>query len=135
MPTYQTTDQLYACARQLFDRIQRDDPEAARPLLASRLVIRLRITGPTGEIVINGRSRPITTTFGSSSNRPDLEIELSGDTLHQILVGQLAITKALGSKQLKAKGPVWKATVLADLFRQGQTIYPEILREQGIAYT
>jgi len=132
MPIYQTTDQLYTCAQQLFDRIQRDDPEAARPLLASRLVIRLRLTGPAGEIVINGRTRPITTSFGSSANRPDLDIELSGDTLHQILLGQLAIAKALGSKQLKAKGPVWKAAVLADLFRQGQTIYPQILREQGL---
>ena len=122
MPIYQTTDQLYACANQLFDQIQRDDPEAARPLLASRLVIRLKVTAPVGEIVLNGRSRPITTHFGSNSTRPDLDIELSGDTLHQILLGQLAIAKALGSKQLKAKGPVWKAAVLADLFRQGQTI-------------
>lgn len=132
MPIYQTTDQLYACANQLFDQIQRDDPEAARPLLASRLVIRLKVTAPVGEIVLNGRSRPITTHFGSNSTRPDLDIELSGDTLHQILLGQLAIAKALGSKQLKAKGPVWKAAVLADLFRQGQTIYPDILRQQGL---
>lgn len=133
MPTYQTTDQLYECARQLFERIQQEDPEAARPLMASRLVIRLKVKDPTGEIVINGRSRPgVTYFFGSSPTRPDLDIELSGDTLHQILLGQLAIAKALGSKQLKAKGPVWKAAVLADLFRQGQTIYPDILREQGL---
>ena len=132
MPIYQTTDQLYACANQLFDQIQRDDPEAARPLLASRLVIRLKVSEPMGEIVINGRSRPITTHFGSNSTHPDLDIELSGDTLHQILLGQLAIAKALGSRQLKAKGPVWKAAVLADLFRQGQTIYPDILRKQGL---
>jgi hypothetical protein len=132
MPIYQNTQQLYTCAQQLFDRIQRDDPEAARPLLASRLVIRLKVAEPTGEIVINGRSRPITTHFGNSPTRPDLDIELAGDTLHQILLGQLAIAKALGSRQLKAKGPVWKAAVLADLFRQGQSIYPEILREQGL---
>jgi hypothetical protein len=132
MPIYQTTEQLYACAQQLFERIQRDDPEAARPLQASRLAIRLKVREPNGEILINGRSRPLITHFGSNSTRPDLDIELSGDTLHQILLGQLAIAKALGSKQLKAKGPVWKAAVLADLFRQGQTIYPDILREQGL---
>ncbi len=133
MPIYQTTDQLYACVNELFERIQRDDPHAARPLLASRLVIRFRLTEPTGEIVINGRSRPLTTHFGTNSARPTLDIELSGDILHQILLGQLAVAKALGSKQLKAKGPVWKAAVLADLFRQGQTIYPDILRQQGLA--
>jgi hypothetical protein len=132
MTIYQTTDQLYACAQQLFERIQRDDPEAARPLQASRMAIRLKVREPNGEILINGRSRPLTTHFGSNTTRPDLDIELSGDTLHQILLGQLAIAKALGSKQLKAKGPVWKAAVLADLFRQGQTIYPDILREQGL---
>jgi hypothetical protein len=132
MPIYQTTAQLYSCAQQLFARIQHEDPDAARPLLASRLVIRLVTTEPTGEIMINGRSRPLTTHFGHNSTRPDLDIELSGDTLHQILLGQLAIAKALGTKQLKAKGPVWKAAVLADLFRQGQTIYPQILHEQGL---
>lgn len=132
MPIYQTTEQFYSCAQQLFERIQRDDPEATRPLLASRLIIRLVITAPEGQIVINGRTRPIATHFGPSSLRPDLDIELTADTLHQILLGQLAIAKALGSRQLKAKGPVWKAAVLADLFRQGQTIYPHILQEQGL---
>ena len=132
MAIYQNSEQLYACAHQLFERIQQDDPEAARPLLASRLVIRLKVTEPTGVVMINGRTRPLTTHFGSNPTRPDLDIELSGDTLHQILLGQLAIAKALGSKQLKAKGPVWKAAVLADLFRQGQTIYPDILRQQGL---
>jgi hypothetical protein len=133
MAIYQTADQLYTCAQQLFDRIQQDDPNAARPLLASRLVIRFAITDLQGEIVLNGRTRPLQTTFGHNGTRPDLDIECTAATLHQILLGELAIAKALGRKQLKAKGPIFKATVLADLFRQGQTLYPKILQEQGLA--
>jgi hypothetical protein len=132
MAIYQTTEQLYTCASELFAHILAEDPHAADPLLAARLIIHLRLSQPAGEIWINGRSRPVATTFGPATLRPDLVIDLTGDTLHKILLNELSVTKALGSKQLIVKGPVWKATVLADLFRHGQSIYPAILRKQGL---
>lgn len=133
MAIYQNIEQLYTCARQLFARILAEDPQAANPLLAARLIIHLRLSQPEGELWINGRTRPVATSFGPERLRPDLEIELTADTLHKILLSELSLTKALGSKQLKVKGPVWKATVLADLFRHSQSLYPAILREQGVA--
>lgn len=132
MAVYRDTEQFYTCTRQLFARIEEMDPNAAAALLQSRLVIRLQLTQPSGELVINGRGTAVTTYFGSNGTKPDLDITLSGDTLHAILLGQLTLTKALGSGKLNVKGPVWKAVVLADLFRQSQTLYPAILREQGI---
>jgi hypothetical protein len=72
-------------------------------------------------------------TYGvNNSVNPDLDVKLAADTLHQILLGQLSLTKALGSKQLVPTGPVWKTMVLADLFQQAKTIYPQVLREQGL---
>ena len=132
IPIYKSNQQLYACAEQLFDRIQEEDPHAARPLLASRLIIRFRVTDLQGEIVLNGRSRPLETHFGPVSIRSDLDITLTAPVMHHILLGELAIPKAIGRKQLTAKGPIFKAKVLADLFRQGQTIYPQILKQQGL---
>ena len=132
MAIYRDTEQFYTCTRQLFARIEEMDPNAAAALLQSRLVIRLQLTQPSGELVINGRGTAVTTYFGPNGTKPDLDITLSGDTLHAILLGQLTLTKALGSGKLNVKGPVWKAVVLADLFRQSQTLYPAILREQGI---
>ena len=54
------------------------------------------------------------------------------DTLHLILLGELSLTKAIGSKQVVPTGPVWKTMALADLFRHAKTVYPEILHKQGL---
>ena len=41
---------------------------------------------PDAEITINGRQRPLETTFGATCLRPTLEIDLSTDTLHAIML-------------------------------------------------
>ncbi len=133
MAIYQSSEQLYTCARQLFEQIQKDDPDAAATLLKSRLVIRLQMSQPVSEVVISGRNSTVETHFGKNGLKPDIEIGMSGDTLHTILLGQITLTKALGSGKLTIKGPIWKATVLADLFRQSQTLYPLILQTQGLS--
>ncbi len=131
MAFYTDSEQLYACTQALFSRIEAEDPGAADAILASRLVIRLRCTEPDAEFTINGRRRPVQTTFGPSRLRSTLDIELAADTLHHIMLGELSLKTALANGQVKVRGPVWKAPDLADLFRRGQTLYPQVLREQG----
>ena len=125
--------QLYGATKALFARIAEEDPGAADAILASHLVICLRSTEPETEITINGRRRPLETTFGPSPVRPTLDIELPADTLHQIMLGRQSMKSALAEGRLKVRGPAWRAKALADLFRQGQSLYPEVLREQGLA--
>jgi hypothetical protein len=95
------------------------------------MVIRMRCTEPDAEITINGRQRPLETTFGPTRLRPTLEIDLSADTLHSIMLGELKIKKAIADRLLIARGPVWKAGALADLFHRGQALYQQVLDEQG----
>jgi hypothetical protein len=132
MAIFVDSEQFYACTRALFARIAEEDPGAADAILASHLVIRLRSTEPETEITINGRQRPLQTTFGPSRARPTMDIELTADTLHQIMLGEQSMKKALADGRLKVRGPAWKAMALADLFRRGQTLYPEVLREKGL---
>lgn len=132
MAFYGDSEQLYGSMRLLFARIEDEEPGAADAILASRLVIRLRCTAPEAEFTINGRQRPVRTTFGPTSTRPTLDIELAADTLHEILMDQLSLRTALGNGLLRIRGPALKAMALADLFRRGQTIYPEVLREGGL---
>jgi hypothetical protein len=132
MPFFADTDQLYTCTKVLFAQIEEQDRGAADAILASHLVIRLRCTGPDGEIILNGRQRPVQTTFGPSRLRPTLDIELTADTLHCIMLGEQSMKEALANGKLKVRGPVWKALALADLFHQGQALYPQILRDQGL---
>jgi hypothetical protein len=39
----------------------------------------------------------------------------------------------MGNGLLKVRGPVWKVTVLADVFYRGRAIYPQILKDQGLS--
>jgi len=133
MAFFADSDQFYACTKALFAGIEEKDPGAADAILASRLVIRLRCTEPTAEFTINGRLRPVKTTFGPSPLRPTLDIELPADTLHRIMLGELSLKTALANGQLKVSGPVWKARALAELFYRGQAIYPQVLHENGLA--
>ncbi|MEJ2749010.1 MAG: SCP2 sterol-binding domain-containing protein [Anaerolineae bacterium] len=133
MPFYATADQLYASLQVLFARIEAEQPQAAEMMLRSRLSFRFRCSDPAAVLVIDARQRPLHITYGSYNTiKPDLDVTLSTDTLHAILLGQLTLTKALGSKRLVPAGPIWKTKALAELFQQAKTIYPQVLAEQGL---
>jgi hypothetical protein len=59
-------------------------------------------------------------------------VDLTTDTLHYILLGELRLAKALKTKELKVHGPMRKVLAVTELFHQCQAIYPRILREQGL---
>ena len=81
---------------------------------------------------LNGRETPFVAHFGPTQGKADLEVGLTADTLHQILLGKLWLTKALGAGKLDVKGPMMKAMALGDLFLKSQKIYPAILQENGL---
>jgi hypothetical protein len=63
--------------------------------------------------------------------RPTLTIETEADTLHEIMLGDLSLKRALAQGALKVRGPVYRITVLAELFNALQLLYPAILKEQS----
>jgi hypothetical protein len=132
MPVFSGSEQVYAVMKSLLNQIGEKDPTAARTLMNSRLILRLRLRQPEAEILINARHNPLEFVYGKSTLRPDLELEITTDAMHYILTGQLRFSKALGSGQLKLHGPVWKAFVLEDIFKHLQALYPSVLRDYGI---
>ena len=133
MALYANADQLYAAFDALFTALKQAHPQAVRAVETSRLTIRLNITDLQARINMNAKRRPIDVSYGQTSGRVDLDIELSAETLHQILLGKLPLTKAIGSQQLKLRGPIFKIMPLADLFNQAQTLYPGVLQAQGLS--
>ncbi len=124
---YQNEAQLYHCLQDLFSRIESELPQAADSLLKAKLCIRFNITGPEATLLINAVERPLQIEYGrATSHQPTLDVDITGEALHQILLGQLSLTKAVGSKKVKPKGPVWKVAALADLFYHAQKIYPDV---------
>lgn len=129
MTAFKDTEQLYACFSAFFEAMLAQNPQAQKPIEQSKLNICFKVQQPSGEIWLNGRSAPLQPHFGTQADKADLDLRLSGDTLHQILLGKLWILKALGSKKLTAKGPIHKAKALNGLFEQGKSIYPQIYQE------
>ncbi|MEZ4645229.1 MAG: SCP2 sterol-binding domain-containing protein [Chloroflexota bacterium] len=100
---------MYVCSEQLFYRIHEEDPKAGNALTASKLMIQLHLTEPDGVVVLNGRSKPMRFHFGTNSEKPDLTVTLTADTLHQILLGELGLRQAMSAKLITVDGPVIKA--------------------------
>ena len=132
MPFYTTTEQLYAATRVFFDRVGKEHPHAADAIVKQKMTVRLSTVEPAGEFGLDGRHAPLKSHIGNVPFWPELDIEMPADMLHAILLGQTSIKSGLASGKLKARGAIWKALSLSGLFQQGQQVYPQVLREQGL---
>lgn len=132
MAVFASTEQFYTCMKALFARVSQEDPGATDAVHKARLIIRLNLSSPGAQITVNGRANPVEAHLGPTAVRPDLDIELAADTLHQILLGRLALSKALSGGLVKVRGPLLKSFVLADLFHHLQAAYPAVAREHGL---
>jgi len=133
MSVFADSKQLYAVAEALFARVVAENPGAVAQLLRTRMLVRLVCTNPAGEIWLQARKPPLETHYGHLRLHPELEVQMAGDTLHEILIGQLTLAPAVARQQIQVRGQVWKARALGDLFEQCQSIYPHVLRAQGIS--
>jgi hypothetical protein len=130
MPFYPDTETYYARMRALFDCVQSNYPKATESIGNARINILMRTVGPSADIVIHGRERPVTVAYGADPAKIDLQIEMAADTFHKILLGELSLKTALGNGQMKVKGPIWKAMSLGDLFHVSRMCYPDILKQR-----
>ena len=124
---FATTDSLYETLKRLFAAVAARDVNAAAALEKSGLVIRFVCHEPAGIVTVDGGKRPFAVHFGESEAKAKLTATLPADLLHQILLGEIALTKALGSGKLKVKGPIWKMTALLGILDGARIVYPEIL--------
>lgn len=135
MPIYADDAQLYRCFQTLFGIIETHDPKAADALLKASLAITFQCTQPTASITIDARRAPVQLAYGPTSVKPTIEVGLTADTLHCLLLGEIRLTKAIGSELVDLKGPVWKTMSLADIFHYAQQFYPGVLANNGLPVT
>lgn len=133
MPIYHSDDQLYSCLRALFGIIEAQEPTATNALLKASLAITFTCSAPAASITIDARKAPVQLFYGPSAVKPTIEVGLSADTLHCLLLGEMRLSKAIGSELIDLKGPVWKTLSLADVFHHAQRFYPQILQERGLS--
>jgi hypothetical protein len=130
MPVYQSSEQLYQALQLLFNRIA--EGESVGVLHSSRLAIRFTLTSPAAQVAIDGRESPVKVHYGTNRVRPDLDVALTADALHRILLRELPLRKALGSGLMKVRGPVWKTVALEKILHAGQDLYPQVAGEIGL---
>jgi hypothetical protein len=135
MTIYTNDVQLYSCFEQLFAAIENHDPKAANALLKADLAIRFNCVSPAAAITIDARRAPVNVLYGPNDVKPIIEIGLTADTLHCLLLGSIRLGKAVGSNLLDMKGPVWKTLALADVFHYAQQFYPPVLEAHNLPTT
>ena len=126
---YATADafeELFTC---MFDQIAVDDPDGMDPLVEQQMVICFRLSEPDTELWVDGREKPVLTSFGAQPIDATLTAKLSGDAFHDLLLGTLPLGRALLFRKLKVSGSKTAAMKLESLLHACQAVYPELAEE------
>jgi len=123
--TYTDAGQLERVYTTMFDAVADDD--SMDTMIDAQMVINFRLNDPSADIWVDGRSRPVVTTFEPIDGvDATLTAKLSADSMHELLLGTLPLGKALLFRKLKVSGSKSKAMGLEPLLHACQAVYPDI---------
>ena len=109
----------------MFEAVADDD--SMDTMVDAQMVINFRLHDPDADIWVDGRSRPVATTFEPIDGvDATLTAKLSADSMHELLLGTLPLGKALLFRKLKVSGSKSKALGLEPLLHACQAVYPDI---------
>ena len=120
-----TTDDLVAVYSEMFAAIA--DDESMGALVEQQMIINFKLRDPTADIWVDGRARPVVTTFEPIGQTAALTAELSADSMHDLLLGTLPLGRALLFRKLKVQGSKSKAMKLESLLHACQAVYPTLV--------
>jgi hypothetical protein len=122
---YADSEELEGVYTTMFDAVA--DDESMDSLVDAQMVINFRLSDPDADIWVDGRSRPVVTTFEPIEGvKPTLTATLGADSMHELLLGTLPLGKALLFRKLKVSGSKSKALGLEPLLHACQAVYPDI---------
>ena len=122
---YADAEHLETVYTTMFEAVADDDSMGS--LVDSQMVINFRLNDPNADIWVDGRTRPVVTTFAPIDGvDASLTAKLTADSMHDLLLGTLPLGKALLFRKLKVSGSKSKAMALEPLLHACQAVYPEI---------
>ena len=127
---YASETEFEALFTRMFDRIGTDDPDGMDQLVEQEMVIRFRLRAPDAELWIDGRSKPVQTSFGAQELDATLTADLTANTMHELLLGSLPLGRAILFRKLKVQGSKSKAMKLESLLHAMQAVYPGLVDER-----
>jgi len=128
MAVFASDRELYAVLQRVFERLSAE-PEKIAPFTHSNLVIRIILTDPDAEVLLDGRQPPLEVFYGPRPGNANLEFSLPADLLHRLWMNEESTSAAFFGGRIKSKGSLLKASHLIDLFRDIEEIYPAIAAE------
>jgi putative sterol carrier protein len=131
MAVFHSAEQVYQVLQQVFEQIGAN-PEQIAAFTSSNLVIRIRLSDPQAEVLLDGRQPPLEVFFGERPGKANLEITLPADLLHAIWLGREKASSAFFTGKVKTKGNFGKAMPLIDLFRECERVYAQIAVEHDL---
>jgi hypothetical protein len=130
---YPDSETLYKALKALFARIKKDAPEAYHDMATSHMALRLKLTRPAAEVWFDARQAArFSIHYGLLEIRPNLELDMTADTLHRLLLNTLTIRKAWSGGLLKVRGPMLRLFALSEVIEAGREFYPEVLKKQKL---
>ncbi len=127
---YASAAQFEALFTQMFDQINIDDPDGMDELVEQEMVIRFRLRKPDVELWIDGRAKPVQTSFGAQELDATLTADLTADSMHELLLGTLPLGSAILFRKLKVQGSKSKAMKLESLLHAMQAVYPGLVDQR-----
>ncbi|HEY5525982.1 MAG TPA: SCP2 sterol-binding domain-containing protein [Candidatus Anoxymicrobiaceae bacterium] len=136
MGYYKDADQLYELLGQLFEDLKAD-PEIAKKIAASGLVVRFAYSDPDSEIWIDAHEKDpdkaeIILGDPGDGRKADITMSMDADTAHQFWLGDLNLMAALTRRKIVAKGPIPKAMKLLPVIKPAYPMYRELLASKGL---
>lgn len=131
MPYFQDIGQLYNALDALFSRLK-EIPGVREKAVASNLVVTFKYRNPEGEVWIDCTGDDIAFTTGPSDISWDACLSMEADIAHRFWLGKLNLIRALTSGDIESEGSVPKLLKLLPVVKPAFTIYPEVLKEQGL---
>ena len=128
MAVFADEQQFYTVMQRVFDTLA-EEPAQLDAFTRSNLVIRLRVSEPAAEVLLDGRQPPLEVFFGPRPGDANLEVAMPADLLHALWMGDESTSQAFFGGRIKTRGNLMRATYLVDLFREAERVYPAIAAE------
>ena len=126
---YDDAEQFESLFTRMFEQIATDDPDGLDELVEQQMVVWFRVRQPDVELWVDGRTKPVATSFESLDLEASLTVTLKADALHELLLGTLPLGRALLFRKMKVDGSKSKAMKLEPVLHAMQAIYPELVEE------
>ncbi len=135
MPAFESKEQMQEVFKKFWLKVI-EQTETMEKLAKSQVVVRFDIEDPTFQFTINFRDPGPNGEIGTINFDSDVEPEISvwskSETTNKFWQGKLNTTVAMARGKVKLDGSVAKALGLLSKIKPLYSLFPEILKEEGL---